>query len=88
MGVSEKQSGSIIGRWLKTTPDPIGILAALQYAADNGVMEPIGYVTRLLAQGGKNGKTQISSSDRAKQLADQARALEHEAGIRRSDDAF
>jgi protein-L-isoaspartate O-methyltransferase len=51
-------------------------------------MEPIGYVTRLLAQGGKNGKTQISSSDRAKQLADQARALEHEAGIRRSDDAF
>jgi hypothetical protein len=30
LGLSEKRSGSIIGRWLKQKHDPEGILAALQ----------------------------------------------------------
>jgi hypothetical protein len=50
LGVSERQSGAVIGRWLKQKNDPVGILAALQYAADHGIIEPIGYVTRCLSK--------------------------------------
>jgi hypothetical protein len=84
LGISEKQSGSIIGHWLKAKHDPEGILAALQYAVDHGVIEPLGYVTRLLAKDTTNGK--ISGSDRAKQLADEARELERQARISRPPD--
>jgi hypothetical protein len=51
LGISEKQSGSVIGRWLKQKNDPDGILAALQYAADHGIIEPISYVTACLSKG-------------------------------------
>jgi hypothetical protein len=56
MGVSEKQSGRIIGRWLKQKNDPDGILAALEYAAARGIIEPISYVTKCLSTEPKNGK--------------------------------
>ena len=59
LGLSESRSGAVIGQWLKKTPDADGILAALVYARDQGVIEPIGYVTRLLNSGGKtNGYRQ------------------------------
>jgi hypothetical protein len=80
LGISEKQSGSVIGRWLKQKNDPEGILAALHYAADNGIIEPIGYVTRCLAtKDSRNEK--LSLSDRAKRLADQAREIEIANGL-------
>jgi hypothetical protein len=41
LGVPEKQSGSIIGRWLKQKNDPEGILAALEYAAKYVPVFPI-----------------------------------------------
>src|SRR5262249_20079593 len=82
LGISEKQSGAIIGRWLKQKNDPPGILAALEYAAANGVMEPVGYVTRCLAKDGKHEK--LSLTDQARELADRARELENTAGFRRS----
>lgn len=80
LGVSEKQSGAIIGRWLKQKNDPEGILAALHYAADNGIIEPIGYVTRCLAT--KDSRSEkLSLSDRAKILAEQAREIEIANGL-------
>jgi hypothetical protein len=79
LGVSEKQSGAVIGRWLKQKNDPEGILAALQYAADNAIIEPISYVTACLAKEFSNAK--ISLADRAKQLADQAREIERANGL-------
>lgn len=79
LGVSEKQSGAVIGRWLKQKNDPEGILAALQYAADHGIIEPIGYVTRCLAKEISDEK--LSLADRARRLAEQAREIENAAGL-------
>jgi hypothetical protein len=81
LGISEKQSGSVIGRWLKQKNDPDGILAALQYAADHGIIEPIGYVTRCLAQDSRIEKSSLT--DQARELANRARELEDNAGIGR-----
>lgn len=83
LGVSPKQSGAIIGKWLKTTPDCDGVLAALTYAFQNNVMEPIGYVTKLLNTGGSNGRgaNRESFDERIKRLADEARRAERAAGI-------
>ena len=81
LGISEKQSGSLIGRWLKQKNDPDGILAALQYAADHGVIEPIGYVTRCLSKDSRIEKPSLA--DQARELANRARELEDNAGIGR-----
>lgn len=88
MGLTEARSGSVIGQWLKKNPDALGILAALTYARDNSVIEPIGYVTRLLNTGGINGKRydDLPSWERGKILAARARNAEREAGIDRPDD--
>jgi hypothetical protein len=88
LGLSESRSGAVIGQWLKRTPDADGILAALVYARDQGVIEPIGYVTRLLNSGGKtNGYRQEEpAAERAYKLAEQARELERQAGFGRQDD--
>lgn len=88
LGLSESRSGAVIGQWLKKTPDADGILAALVYARDQGVIEPIGYVTRLLNSGGKtNGYRQEEpAAERAYKLAEQARELERQAGFGRQDD--
>jgi hypothetical protein len=81
LSVSEKQSGRIIGRWLKQKNDPEGILAALQYAADNGIIEPISYVTACLAK--RNSGEKLSLTDQAIECANRARELEDSAGIGR-----
>lgn len=82
LGVSEKRSGSVIGLWFKNHPDADGILAALTYAYQNNVIEPVAYVTKLLNTG---GKTNGNAADRAFKLADQARNLERQAGLGRQD---
>jgi len=82
LGISEKQSGSIIGRWLKQKNDPEGILAALHYAADHGIIEPIAYVTACLSK--KDFRSEkLSLADQARELANRARELEDHAGIKR-----
>jgi hypothetical protein len=85
LGVSEKQSGSIIGHWLKEKNDPQGILAALQFARDHvPVGSPIAYVTQLLAKDGNYGNAKKSLADQALELADEARERERRAGVGRS----
>jgi hypothetical protein len=81
LGISEKQSGAIIGRWLKQKNDPEGILAALEYSAANGIIEPIGYVTRCLTKEAKSEK--LSLADQTRRLAERARELENQAGLGR-----
>lgn len=78
MGLSESRSGAVIGRWLKTNQDALGVLAALEYAYHANVIEPVAYVTKILNSG---GKTNDPSWERAFKLADQARDLERQAGI-------
>jgi uncharacterized protein YdaU (DUF1376 family) len=86
MGVSEKHSGSIIGRWLRDRGDPDGILAALNYAYGHGVIEPVAYVSKLL-NGGGNGRGG-SFEQRCQELADKAREIERASGIGRPPDSF
>jgi hypothetical protein len=49
-GVPPDRTGGLIGRWLKTKPDPAGVLAAIQYARDQNVAEPVAYVSVLLSE--------------------------------------
>lgn len=86
LGISEKRSGSVIGSWLKQKNDPAGVLAALEYAVDHNVVEPVGYVTRLLSQKGQANGT-ARGADLAFQLAEEARELERAAGVGRPADA-
>lgn len=82
LGVSEGRSGSVIGQWLKQRNDAAGILAALEYAVDHSVIEPIGYVTRVLKEnGGRDGTAK--GAELAFELAEEARSLERAAGIGR-----
>lgn len=87
-GITEKRMGPLIGQWLKTCGDPVGLLAAIQYARDQNVAEPVAYISAVLNGKGKTngtGRTQ-SLGDRARELAEQARKLERAAGIGREDD--
>jgi len=85
-GVAEKRTGSLIGQWLKTRDDPEGLLAAIQYARDQNVAEPVAYISTLLSKGSKNGSAQQSLGDVARELAAKARDQERAAGIFRPDD--
>lgn len=75
-GVSPKQQGSMIGKWLKDCrDDEAGLLAAIQFARDKSVAEPVAWITAYLKQPSqKNGKP--TTADRARQLAEQAAELE------------
>jgi hypothetical protein len=61
-------------------------LAALEYAAANGVAEPISYVTKCLAREPK--RESIGAVERIKRMAEEARRIEDSAGIKRSSDAI
>lgn len=78
-GVAEKRTGSLIGQWLKTV-DAEGLLAAIQYAREQNVAEPVAYITTLV-NGSKNGKSQQGLGDLARELAATARDREREAGL-------
>jgi hypothetical protein len=47
-GLAEKRTGALIGQWLKTKPDPAGLLAAIQFARDQNVAEPVAYISALI----------------------------------------
>jgi uncharacterized protein YdaU (DUF1376 family) len=87
-GIAEKRTGALIGQWLKAKNDPVGLLAAIQYARDQNVAEPIAYITTLIssvkARNGQFGKQSLS--DRAFQLADEFEAAERARGIERPPD--
>lgn len=86
-GVGERRTGSLIGQWLKTRNDPEGLLAAIQYAREQNVAEPVAYISALLTKGSKNGHGQ-SLGDLARELAAKARDQERAAGIFRPDDTL
>lgn len=49
LGASERQAGSMIGRWLRDCGDDAQrVLGAIQRARDHGTGDPIPFVTRLL----------------------------------------
>jgi uncharacterized protein YdaU (DUF1376 family) len=77
LGVKPDRAGAMIGKWLQSTPDCDGVLAALTYAYQNNVMDPISYVTKLLNTGGSsNGKAQLPAGDRARLIAAEIRKRE------------
>ena len=86
-GVAEKRTGALIGQWLKKRNDPDGLLGAIQFARDRNVAEPVAYISMLLSNQEKsNGTAKRSLTELAFELAADARKLEREAGIYRSDD--
>lgn len=91
-GIAEKRTGSLIGQWLKAQNDPLGLLAALQFARDQNVAEPVAYVSAILHGKPKNGASNAndrrpgeSLGDFCRRLAEAARTLEHAAGVGRPD---
>lgn len=77
LGLSEQRSGAVIGQWLKQRYDPIGILAAIDYAQKQCAISPVAYVTQIL-KGSGNGKANFD--DQIRELADRARELEGAKG--------
>jgi hypothetical protein len=88
-GVGEKRTGSLIGQWLKERNDPAGLLAAIEYARDQNVAEPVAYISTLLTKAktnGHRGKQDLSAMCFA--IADELRQQEHSRGDVRSDELF
>lgn len=84
-GVTEKRTGSLIGQWLKTRNDPAGLLAAIQFARDHNVAEPVAYISTLINGKGKpNAHGKQDLGELALELADQLRERERAAGFGRS----
>lgn len=84
--VAEKRTGALIGHWLKQCDDPVGLLAAIEFARAQNVAEPIAYVSAVIKQGKSNGQGKQSLSELAFELATEVREREREAGIGRPDD--
>jgi uncharacterized protein YdaU (DUF1376 family) len=74
-GVAEKRTGALIGQWLKAKNDSIGLLAAIQFARDQNVADPIAYVSALV-----HGKRKHDATGSLAAAADDliARARERE----------
>lgn len=94
-GISEKRTGTLIGQWLKAKPDPLGLLAVLQFARDQNVSEPVAYVSTIMHGKSKNGAVNDfdrrpgeSLGDLAERMAAEAREFERTAGAQRPDDNF
>jgi hypothetical protein len=85
-GVAERRTGALIGHWLKTKNDPAGLLAAIQYARDHNVAEPVAYISTLItAEERPHGRAK-SGQELCFELADEWRQREREAGLQRSAD--
>lgn len=87
-GVAEKRTGALIGQWLKTA-DPQGLLAAIEYARDQNVADPVAYISALLTKAksnGNHGKQDLSAM--CTELAGELRKRERAAGAGRSDELF
>lgn len=86
-GIAEKRTGALLGQWLKAKPDPAGVLAAIRFARDQNVAEPIAYLSAMFhAKGATNGNR--NPADRALELAEEARLRERDAGLFGSDAAL
>lgn len=88
-GVGEKRTGSLIGQWLKERNDPAGLLAAIEYAREQNVAEPVAYISTLLSRAktnGHRGKQDLSAMCFA--IADELRQQERARGDGRSDELF
>jgi hypothetical protein len=78
-GVAEKRTGALLGMWLKSRNDPVGLLAAIKFARDQNVVDPVAYVSAMLKEGKANG--QKSAGDRAHELAEEWRRRERDAQV-------
>lgn len=90
-GVKEQRTGALIGQWLKAKNDPVGLLAAIQYARDQNIAEPVAYISALLQDEkpkGQKGRGKPNLSELAFELADEIRDRESQAGIIPADDTF
>ena len=85
-GVAEKRTGALIGQWLKTRNDPEGLLAAIQFARDQNVAEPVAYISAVLKQEKSDGTGQKSIKERTTELADEWRRRERDSGLFGSSD--
>jgi uncharacterized protein YdaU (DUF1376 family) len=83
-GVAEKRTGALLGMWLKSRNDPVGLLAAIQFARDQNVVDPVAYVSAMIKEGKANG--QKSAGDRAHELAEEWRRRERDAQVSGSAD--
>jgi uncharacterized protein YdaU (DUF1376 family) len=87
-GITERRTGALIGQWLKAKNDPVGLLAAIQYAREHNVAEPVAYISTLVNSSRRpNGQTTRQSlSELAFDIAERVRERERAAGIQRPDD--
>ncbi len=85
-GIAEKRTGALIGQWLKTRNDPSGLLAAIQYARDQSVAEPVAYISAAIKEKSNGQHRGNRLAELAFELADEARERERAAGLHRSDD--
>lgn len=80
-GVEEKRTGSLIGQWLKAKSDPVGLLAAIQFARDQNVAEPIAYISAIVhGKGYANGHGGQDLSSIAAAMAAEMRQRESAQG--------
>jgi len=80
-GIEEKRTGALVGQWLKARNDPIGLLAAIQFARDQNVAEPIAYISAIVhGKGHANGKDRQDLGSMAKAIAAEMRQRESAQG--------
>jgi hypothetical protein len=75
-GIPEKRTGPLIGLWLKQRSDPAGILAAIEFARQQNVPDPIAYISAVVSSKDKrNGPKNKSATERAAAFAEQAAVM-------------
>ena len=88
LGVSEKQCGAMITRWLRDTGDDChGVLDAIRRARDERVMDPIPWITRALPTRTRNERVDARNTNRRPAQPSQfnaalARAVDRRTGGR------
>jgi hypothetical protein len=79
-GIAEKRTGALLGQWLKQRNDPVGLLAAITFARDQNVAEPVAYISTLV-HGDGHGRAKKSGAELAFELAEEVRREERARGI-------
>ena len=83
-GVAEKRTGALLGQWLKQRDDPEGLLAAIRFARDQNVAEPVAYVSTVF-HGNAHGKRPPTLASAADDLITRAENFERESRARSVD---
>jgi len=83
-GVAERRTGALIGQWLKLGADPEGLLAAITFARDQNVAEPVAYISTLV-HGKFNGKRPKTLAEACDDLIARAENFDRQKGLIRDD---